>query len=385
MATREPTDGQESKSMQLSVTPKRPRHQTTPSLLDSLSVWLDTPELAYSFWINSQDYEDSSKVVYISMFTRFCQWLSSQSLCLDHCEEKHIKLFLDTENPNLPASRQHRVNTGRQKQQYVRMLERVYVHLASLGMTGPNPGRKAGYERMGAGSDKPTRFLSIEERQAVIALVEMKLDEIRKDESKLDRWVEVRDLALIGATIGGGMKLQHLKSMTLNCIKLEEGVIDNSVAAHSHRASLLPFAREALALWIGVLEALTAETLSLKGRAGGSPTQWRKLQTVFIADRSSNGFGRYATTQRMHPSTIFRRIQGFLIGAGVTGDRASAQTLRNTYAALLIEGGASNSELVTCLGLATEITAQRIRVMVTGKPKKGATAETGAPFPDDEL
>ena len=97
------------------------------------------------------------------------------------------------------------------------------------------------------------------------------------------------------------------------------------------------------------------------GRAGGTPEQWRRSQLVFIADRSGRGFGRFSLTQRMHVSSIFRRIQSVLEDAGVTGSRASPQTLRNTYAALLIEGGASTMELVTCLGLSTDMTAQRIR------------------------
>ena len=96
---------------------------------------------------------------------------------------------------------------------------------------------------------------------------------------------------------------------------------------------------------------------------------WRKAQTVFIADRSSHGFGRLTATPGMHPSSIFRRIQSFLLEADVTGERCSAQTLRNTYAALLIEGGATDGELVTCLGLATDLTAQRLRVTCTGKTK----------------
>ena len=149
--------------------------------------------------------------------------------------------------------------------------------------------------------------------------------------------------------------------MTLNCIRLEEGVIDHSLSAHSHRAPLLPFAREALAAWLEVLDDLCAETLARKGRAGGTLEQWRQSQLVFIADRSRGGFGRFSASRRMHPATIFRRIENFLVSAGVTGARASAQTLRNTYAGMLIESGATNAELVTGLGLTAEISAQRIR------------------------
>ena len=45
----------------------------------------------------------------------------------------------------------------------------------------------------------------------------------------------------------------------------------------------------------------------------------------------------------------------------ITGDRASAQTLRNTYAALLIEGGATDEHLNDFLGLQASVTAKRLR------------------------
>ena len=348
--------------MQLSVKPlNNTRQPPHPSLLDTLPIWLDTPSLAYSSWVKEQNFRPSVKVVYSAMFARFAQWLSEKKIRLDRCSGHDIGEFLNAINTNLPKSRRH-VQESRQRQQYLRNLEHVYSHLGSLGFTGDNPARQASIQKAGGGKDKPTRILSVEERQAVIALVQAKLDELSRDEKSLDRWMEFRDIALIGATIGAGMKPSHLHALTLNCIRLEEGVIDNSVAAHSHRAAMLPFARDSMAAWLNVRSTLCAETLSLKGRAGGTPDQWRKLQAVFIADRSSHGFGRFSTTQRMHPSSIFRRIQAFLVMAGVTGSRASAQTLRNTYAALLIEGGASNTELVTCLGLQNEVTAQRIRI-----------------------
>ena len=363
-----------SASVQLSVKKLQPPNSNPPlSLLDSLSVWLDTPELAYSYWLHSQDFEASSRIVYNAMFKRFCKWLEGDEtrspVRLEHCTDQTIKEFLAAENTALPASRKNRTNTGRQKQQYVRILERVFLHLGELGLSIPNPGRKAGQNRVGAGSDKPSRFLSEQERTDVIALIETKLAEIKEDKSEQDRWMEVRDMALVGATIGGGMKPQHLKSLTLNCIKISEGVIDCSTPAHSHRASLLPFAAEALALWVRVIEALTAKPKSMKEGAGVEDARWRNTQTVFIADRNRHGFGHLSASPRMHPSSIFRRIQGFLAEAGISGDRASAQTLRNTYAAMLIDAGATNAELVTCLGLNTELTAQRLRMTFSGKHK----------------
>ena len=345
--------------MQLSVKLKK---QTTPkpSLLDTLAVWLNTPDLAYNHWIGLQPYRPSSRLVYSAMFRRFCQWLEQHHLRLDQCSSANIAAFLDSDNPNIPQTRR-RPQTSRQRQQYVLLLERIFSHLGSLGRLGHNPGRQAGIDRIGAGTDKPTRFLSGDERGAVIALAQARLEKLKARPLATKDWVAYRDLALIGATLGAGLKPGQLVSLSLNCIDLNEGVIDNAVAAHSHRAVLLPFARESLAAWVEILGMLYAETLAMSGRAGGTPDQWRKSQLVFIADRSGSGFGRFSTTQRMHVSSIFRRIQGFLSEAGVTGSRASPQTLRNTYAAHLIEGGASDTELITALGLSTELTAKRIR------------------------
>ena len=347
-------------SMQLSVVNLMSTSKTTPSLLDTLAVWLTTPVQAYEHWIRRQGFRATSQRVYLAMFGRFCQWLNEQSIPLDRCSSAHIAAFLAAENPNLPEPRRN-PQTGRQRQQYVRLLERVFAHLGTLGWTGPNPGSQAGVERVGAGSDQPTRFLSAEDREAVIELVLSRLAALGSAPVDLENWVVYRDLALIGATLGAGLKPGQVSSLSLNCIDLEQGVIDCSVTAHSHRAVLRPFAREALGAWVTVLKQLSEESVSMVGRAGGTPEQWRRSQLVFIADRSGRGFGRFSLTQRMHVSSIFRRIQSFLEDAGVTGSRASPQTLRNTYAALLIEGGASTMELVTCLGLATDMTAQRIR------------------------
>ncbi len=82
---------------------------------------------------------------------------------------------------------------------------------------------------------------------------------------------------------------------------------------------------------------------------------------VFLADHS-RGYGRQARTLQMHPSSIHRRIQKILGHCDISGERASPQTLRNTYAAILIDTGASDHELVDFMGLQASISAQRLRV-----------------------
>jgi site-specific recombinase XerD len=343
--------------MQLSV-----RSSTPPprlNLFDTLSVWLASPELAYASWLTSRRLKDSSARVYIAMFGRFCQWLTVQGKKLDQLDADDIRRFLDSENPNLPPSRKARSNSGRQRQQYIRQLEHVFAHLGTLGHAGINPGREAGYDRVGAGADKPTRFLSGAESQAVIQLIQENLVELRKAEKGKDAWLEFRDLALIAAMIGGGIKVGQVGTMTLNCIHLQEGTIDLSRPGRAHRARLLPFAIEALHAWLVVQEERRGHRLE-------------PAQKVFEASRSS-GFGRNSKTIMLSTSSIHRRTQKLLTMAGITGDRACAQTLRNTYAGLLIDGGATDEQLVDYLGLLTTVTAQRLRASYAKiRPQKTA-------------
>ncbi|MBL0283382.1 MAG: hypothetical protein IPQ01_05450 [Zoogloea sp.] len=93
-----------------------------------MDFWLKTPQIAYTSWLSRQTYAASTKTVYVAMFSRFCEWLGEQGKRLDRCEKDDLCRFLDTANPNLPESRR-RPQTGLQRQQYVRQLERVFVHL----------------------------------------------------------------------------------------------------------------------------------------------------------------------------------------------------------------------------------------------------------------
>lgn len=327
---------------------KRTQAASSLNLFNTLDHWLASPEHAYSSWVAGQALRESTKQVYIFMFGRFCQWLISRGLKISQLEAGHIREFLDSANPNLPVSRKDRTNSGRQRKQYVRQLERVFAHLGTLGLGGfVNPGSVASYEKVGKGDDKPTRFLIGQDAVAVISLIQTRLEELRKEEKGIEGWMEYRDLALISVMIGGGLKVSHIPRLTLSCIDTTEARIDLSSPGRAHRARLLPFAVEALNKWIDVQEKLHGKPLE--------PTQ-----KVFEADRSC-GFGRTSKIVTLSASSIHRRTHALLSAAGISGERASAQTLRNTYAGLLIEGGASDEHLIDFLGLHASVTAHRLR------------------------
>ncbi len=319
-----------------------------PDLFDTPDSWANAPREAYAAWLESQSLRPSTKTVYLAMFSRFCQWLNESGKSLFHCEAADIARFLDTPNPN--TGRVPQPQTGRQRQQYVRQLERVFNHIAFLGRDVGNPGRQAAIARVGAGEDKPTRVLTISERDAVIAALAARLARLETDGSGAEDWMEYRDLALVAALLGAGLKVSNVERLTLNCMDLDEGRIELSGPHYTHRERLLPFALAPLAAWLKVLAS----------RHGGKIPE---KHPIFEADRTV-GFGRHAKTLVMHPSSVHRRTQRFLEEAGVTGERASAQTLRNTYASLLIEAGATDDELVDFLGLKASISARRLRKAV---------------------
>ncbi|MBS0551458.1 MAG: hypothetical protein JSS47_02850, partial [Proteobacteria bacterium] len=195
-----------------------------PDLFDSLERWLSTPDLAYASWLNRQRLRASTKTVYTAMFGRFCQWLSAQNRRLDQLEADDIRRFLDSAGS---APRQ-RAQSGRQRQQYVRQLERVFAHLGALGYRGDNVGSLASQERMGQGDDRPGRFLTAAECEVLIARLKTELADLEREGKGAEAWIEIRDLALVAVMLGAGLKVRDVVGLTLNCIDMVEERIELS-------------------------------------------------------------------------------------------------------------------------------------------------------------
>lgn len=249
------------------------------NLFDTLDHWVSNPASSFNLLLSEQQYKSSTATVYRSMFARFCQWLDSEGKTIDRCESGDIPLFLDHPNSNLPSTRQ-RAQSSRQRQQYIRLLERVFAHLSELGLAAMNnPAKQASLQGAGHGRDKPTRFLNHEERDRVIQYLESRLSDIQTLEAGQGDWVEFRDIALIAILIGAGLKVGNLKHLTLNCIDLPETYIELSQAHYTHRARILPFAIRPIKAWLS-----TQSQLFGQNRPKDLP--------VFIADRSK-GFGRH--------------------------------------------------------------------------------------------
>jgi len=318
--------------MQLTVSllPPTPIHPSR-DVFDSLEIWLTSPDIAFPSWLNQQPLKKTSKTVYNSMFRKWIAWLKLHGIRINHVDENHLREFLDSEK----LTKHHR-------QRYVRLIEQAFNHMARIGYAGINPGTRAGKRRIGEGENDPMRFLDSAERKMLVALIEKRTEKYREDQN----WIEMRDTALVAAMFGGGLRVSQAQAVTVNCMSIQEQWISlrGERRDRPHRARLLPFANEALIAWLKL-----RRTLKLRS------------DLLFPAQRSAGGYKPKRATEKMHAASVYRRAERLMTEAGIQGNRVCAQTLRNTYAAMLIEQGINDDLIIEYMGFFKICTAQRLR------------------------
>lgn len=140
--------------------------------------------------------------------------------------------------------------------------------------------------------------------------------------------LENRDAVIVALVLGCGLRVSCLGNITVNCIDFERGVLNvPNLRNTPHSAPILPFALAVLANLV-------------QGRSG-----------------------RDNLLPPLKQATAFRSVSNFLVDAGAMGadeTRLGPQTLRNTYAAVLIEGKAKAADIRLALGLATMESAHNV-------------------------
>jgi len=313
---------------------------------ETLQAWLSHPTESFARWLATQKYEESSRKIYRSMWAKFSRWMKEGGYQLDSCSSQHISIFLD----GAELYRAHR-------QRYVRLIERVYTHLFSLGLRIDNPGQEAGYAHVGAGLNDPMRCLDQEERSLLFTGLRSiwGAGQSSEEDQKEKTWALIRDAAMIGVITGGGAKISEVGQLTVNCSSEDGWLVIPPGKVDEHRAPLLPIGEEALAVWARVRAGL--------GFGG---------RVLFPADVSRRRDGLNGPFQTMHPATIYRRINALFKRFGIDQTRAithdegatlrnGGQTLRNTYAATLFERDEPDEVIAEALGLYADFSVPRLR------------------------
>lgn len=319
-------------------------------LFDSLDTWLKTPEDAFPAWLSRQRQALSTRRVRLSMWKKFIRYLESIKVTIPDCKACHVAGFIDS--------------AGLEKEhawRYIKLIEAVYVHLDALGLIMQNPGRLAGQQHGQIQKNDPMHFLEKTEEERLIHFLQLVLLEAQK-EYLLNKggssvgglsdvvWAVVRDAAAAAVLVGSGVKTGELVGLSVNCT-LEPGVLliptgayDNDGHAVVRRAPLLPIAQLALEVWLPL--------------RGPSSSLGNILFPAMLARRRK---GQLTPTAAMHPATLFRRVQLLLNQVEISGARACGQTLRNTYAASLIESGIKDAELARAMGYTLSMSVSRLR------------------------
>lgn len=316
---------------------------TTSSLLPTLRT---SPEEVFSAWLSEQELSDSSKRVYFSMLSKFSRAMVARAVWLDEVGEEDIEAFLNVEG----LEKQHRYR-------YVRLLERLYAHLIHVKkLRIKNPGSLAAREGVGRGENDDMCFLSVQEYTAISRYISCGGAEVgeekkeKKEKQKPSRhwtsfseWREARDLALTAVMLFGAVRVEEAGLLSVNCITKDYSRLKVPTCGRIpyHEAEFVAEGRQALAAWLTVR------------RAAGIPS------TVLFP---SDDLG-----QPMHPASIYRRVHRIMESAleaaalKLREARLSPQTLRNTYASMLIARGYPDRAIMDCMGIKGLRSMRRIR------------------------
>ncbi|MEX3960125.1 tyrosine-type recombinase/integrase [Trinickia sp. EG282A] len=302
--------------------------------------WEAHPDAAFDTWLTAQAgrgqsvrMRASSAEMYRAQWRKFLAYVQSHHLVLTRVQDHHVSDFLaslDSENRS-------------QRERYRKLIERVFadMHGGKPPRGFCNPAVAAMNERGAAwkavSGNRPMTFLHQAERAKLIACLR---SPVTGDEPT-ECWRQLRDRAMVASFLGAGLKVAEALRLTVNCIALENVHwinIKRPDSQFSHRTSPAPYAIDLLRRWLTERER--------SGCLG---------ELVFPADLEG---------RPMHSVTALRATAALVLESGISDDRferASPQTLRNTFAAEMFEAGESTKSVADSFGFAVILTAERMK------------------------
>lgn len=304
------------------------------NLFDTPEFWRLSPDLAFASWLESESVVNATRKVRSAMWGKFLRYLSMQHITLDQCDAAHIASFL--------------VHTGQKKEQawrYIKLIERIYVHLNSIGINTINPARCAAVKTGNPHRNDPMHFLTHDERNKLTThlLATLHAGEhtwrahqekpLGKNDYTALR-IAVRDAAVCALLLGAGVKVSELIRLKTQNVS-QTGVLEvpRSGFDMNRQIDLLPVAIEGIRVWMCFRQSVKDMGLI--------------LFPAMVAKRRDD---QQHPSSAMHPATVFRRVKAILGAVGISEARACGQTLRNTFAAGLIDAGASDQDIIDTMG-----------------------------------
>jgi len=297
--------------------------------IDEEPAWQKTPLLSFDTWLFNQAFAESSTEIYQLQWRQFVTWLNHERILLSAVEPDTVERFLI----NLEIKQD-------QRQRYLRLIERVFNYLRRNTFGTLNPATEVAlhpeHNWASVPPNEPTGFLSQHEYTALANYLTQPLPRL----TAVGTWRALRDRTMVATFAGAGLKMAELQTLTVSCIfEIADWItVNGSGADISHRAHMQPFADKLLKQWLKVRAAA--------GTAG---------QLVFPATREG---------RTMHKATVLRATSEQIRLAGISAarsERASPQTLRNSYAAALFQADIAMEQVAEAMGFRQIISAQRLK------------------------
>ncbi|MDD5707053.1 MAG: tyrosine-type recombinase/integrase [Kiritimatiellae bacterium] len=300
--------------------------------------WVITSDFSRNKRGEPQALRDSSINLYRTMFAKFVAQVlpaakpgMTRRTLLDLSADD-IRQFLD----------QNGVRGGN-RNRYVRLLERTYIHLATLLPVTENPAKGLAIQEQTSSNQDydETVWLTGEQQQAVLSALPIG-----------NTWKHQRNRAMIAAVLGGGLKVSEtIRLSVANIGTIEsDGSLPVDVypggAGRWHRTRITPFAAGIVLAWLETRQSLLVDNQPMP----------RNL--LFPADN----LGR-----ALHPATVYRQVASVLSAANLDPaivKRRGARTLRNTFAVREIATGSPLGLVGEYLGHRADRSTKRYKVLM---------------------
>lgn len=304
----------------------------TKSLFDTDEIWRDDPLEAFKAFVLSPEFvklgrrkaeykngsehpvpvRSSSAEVYIVMFAKFARWMANQQITLFSLTSDDIRKFLDAGTVTRDGFKKE-LNSAISLR-YVRMLERVFLHLKVM----PNPAQAAMFDAFKAGQaigkDANKVVMTQAQQQAFMAALPNATKE--GEQGDLHRgWKRRRDRAMQAMMLGAGLKVSEVIGIyTSNLGKIEEtgsmpifiAPASTAGASRSHQTQLRPFAVAEVQAWLK-----ERRSMRIPGRL------------LFPATLQGGTLDK---------ATVYRQVKATFARAGIDLQRQGGRTLRNSFA-----------------------------------------------------
>ncbi len=285
------------------------------------------PNIAFQSWLLEESknsgangaFQKSSQIVYTSIWNHFIDALSLNRRSLTNVSTTELQQFIQS----LDAKLEHR-------DRYRLLLVRVFAYLVKVGLRGNNPAAELTARDFKTARNAPTPFLTQTQRSALFhACAGVNGSEATR----------LQDAAITALLLGSGIKVAELLSCTVNCINLKDGWVNlnASAAIRPHRTVLLSAASGPLQAWI----------------ESGHPSKRALFPAIKITSRTAS----------IDAASVFRGVRRICEAVPMLASepqRVSPQTLRNSFAATLMDQR-KDAELITeYLGLSRPSSAMRL-------------------------